>query len=106
MEIDIKVKAPRNFKNARNVPVRIRVGVGAAADQVGALLARRDQKFLCAGIVEQAFLRDSAYYNVDGPGVVALEPADRIETLQTDARIDLDVRAHAHRALHDRLLQG
>ena len=39
---------------------RIGVGVGAAADEVGALLAGRDQQFLGAGIVGQALLREYA----------------------------------------------
>jgi hypothetical protein len=70
------------------------------------LLACGDKKLLRAGIVEQAFLREGADFKVDRPGVVALEPPHRIETFQANARIDFDVRAHAHRALHDRLLQG
>src|ERR1044072_1535781 len=106
MKIDVQIEAPRDLEKATNVPVWIRVGVGAAAEQVGALLARRDKKLLRAGIVEQAFLREYTDFEIDGPCVIALEPAHRVEAFQADARIDFDVRAHAHRALHDRFLQS
>ncbi len=81
------------------------VGVGAAADQVGALLAGRDQQFLGAGIVGQSLLREDADLEVERPGVVALEAAQHVKTLEADARVDLDVGAHELRAREDRLLQ-
>ena len=81
MKIDIAVELPRNREDARNLPVRIAVGIRTAADEVCALFARRDQKLLGARIVEQAFLRKNTDFDVDRPGVVLLEPPDGAETL-------------------------
>ena len=99
-------KRPRDGEDACDVLVRLGVGVGAAADQVGALLARSRQQLLGAGIVGEAFLREDADLQIERPGVVALQAAQHVETLEPDARIDLDVGAHELRAGEDRLLQG
>ena len=105
MEIDIDVETPCEIEDARDLAVRIAVGIGTAADQVGAVFARFDQKLEGAGIVVETFLRKHADFDVDGPGIVALQLADGAKTLQADARIDFDMGAHPRRALHDRLLQ-
>src|SRR3984957_19090891 len=105
MKVDIAVELPCNFENARDLPVRIAVGIRTAADEVGALLARRDEKFLGARIVEQAFLWKHTDFDVDRPGVVLLEPPDGAKAVQPYARVDLDMRAHAHGALQDRPFQ-
>ena len=80
MKVDIAVELPRNREDARDLPVRIAVGIGTAADEVCALFARRDEKLLGARIVEQSFLRKNADFDVDRPGVVLLEPPDGAET--------------------------
>ena len=59
MEVDIEIEALRDREDARDLPVRIGVGIGTAADQVGAALAGLDQQFLGAGIVDQALLRET-----------------------------------------------
>ena len=82
------------------------VGVGAAADDVGTLLAGLDQQFLGAGIVGQAFLREYANFEVERPGVIALEGAYGVKALEPHARVGLDMGAHAGRALDDGFLQG
>ena len=105
MEVDVEIEAASDLEDARDLSVRIAVGIGAAADQVGAGLAGRDQQLLGAGIVEQALLRKHADLQVDRPGVVPLQALNGCEAFQSDARIDLDMRAHARGALHDRLLQ-
>src|SRR6202161_2063918 len=105
MKIDIAVEAPRHREDARNLPMRVAVGIGTAADELCTLLARRDEKLLGARIVEQSFLRKNADFDVDRPGVVLLEPPDGAKPLQTYARVDLDMRAHAHGALQDRPFQ-
>ena len=81
MEIDVEIEAPRDGEDARDLPVRVAVGIGTAADQVGARLASRDQQFLGAGVVEQSLLRKHADLEIDRPGVVALEAADGARSL-------------------------
>ena len=83
--------------------MRVRVGVhiGTAADRLAAVAQRRDQKFLGAGIVGQAFLRKHAERQIDRPGIVALQRLDRLEAAQADARIDFDMGAHPRGAVHD-----
>ena len=105
MKIDIAVELPRYREDTRDLAVRIAVGVGTAADEVGVLLARRDEKLLGAWIVEQAFLRKNADFDIDRPGVVLLEPPDGVEPFEPYARVDLDMGAHAHGALQDGPLQ-
>ncbi len=46
MKVDVEIEARRDREDARDLPVRIGVGVGAAADQVGAALAGFDQQLL------------------------------------------------------------
>ena len=106
MKVDVEIEAARDGEDARNLRRRIGVGVGAAADDVGALLAGLDQQFLGAGIVGQALLREHADLEVERPGVIALEGAYGVEAVEADARVDLDMGAHARRALDDGFLQG
>src|SRR3954465_13075015 len=73
MKIDIEIEAARDFKNAGDLRVRIAVGIGATTDQIGASIARRDEQFVRARIVEQSFLRKHADLQIDCPSVVALE---------------------------------
>ena len=81
------------------------VGIGTTADQIGAVPAGLDQKLVGAGIVEQPFLREDANFEIDRPGIIVFQLLDRIEAAQSDARIDLHMRAHARRALQDRLFE-
>src|SRR5260370_23529074 len=105
MKVDIEVERPRNREDARNLPVRIAVGIRTAADEVCALFARRDEKFLGTRIVEQSFLRENTDLDVDRPGIVLLEPPDSVESFEPDARVDLDMGTHAHGALQNRPFQ-
>src|SRR3954470_23722811 len=77
MKIDVEIEATRDIKDTRDLTMRVAVGVGASADQVRAGIARRDEQFLGAWIVEQPFLRKHADLQIDRPGVVALKAADR-----------------------------
>ena len=70
MEVDIEVEALGDREDARDLLVRLGVGIGTAADQVGAVLAGLDQQLLGARIVEQALLRKDADLKIDRPGVV------------------------------------
>src|SRR4051812_47955693 len=85
--------------------MRVAVGIGTAADQAGAGLAGGNEQLLGARIVEQSLLRKYANLDVDRPGVIALEAADGVKAAQRDARVDLDMRAHARRSLQDRLFE-
>ena len=67
MKVDVEIEAARDIEDARDLRGRIGVGIGAAADDVGALLAGLDQQLLGAGIVGQAFLREHADLQVDAP---------------------------------------
>ena len=83
------------------------VGVVArrGADHLGAALQALDQQLVGAGIVGQAFLRKDADLDVDRPSVVGDQRLHALEAAHADAGIDLDLRAHARRAVHDALLQ-
>ncbi len=85
--------------------MRVAVGVGAAAQQVGAGLQRLTQQGLGTRVVQHALLRKYADLQTDRPGVVGLQALYRAQPGQADLRIDLDVRAHVRGALHDGLFQ-
>ena len=101
MQVDIDVELLRQIEDLFEMRVRIGVHVGTAADRFAAVAQRRDQQFLGAGIVGQAFLRKHADREIDRPGIVALQRLDRLEAAQADARIDLDMGAHPRGAVHD-----
>ena len=92
-------------EDARDMAVRIGVGIWTPADQVRTLLARFDQEFFGARIVEQSFLRKHADFEIDRPSIVVLQSVDRAKAPKSDARVDLDMRAHAHGPLQDRFFQ-
>src|SRR3954468_10985919 len=104
MKVDVEIETARDREDARSLGRRIGVGVGAAADDVGPLLAGRDQQLLGAGIVGQAFLREYADLKVERPGVIALEGAYGVKAVEPHARVGLDMGAHARRALDDGFL--
>ena len=106
MKVDVEIEAARDIEDARGLRGRIGVGIGAAADDVGALLAGLDQQLLGAGIVGQAFLREHADLQVERPCVVALERPQSVKPVEADPRIRLDMGAHARRALDDGFLKG
>src|SRR3954464_14902863 len=106
MKVDVEIEAAPDGEDGRSLRRRIGVGVGAAADDVGPLLAGLDQQFLGAGIVGQAFLREYADLEVERPGVIALEGAYGVKALESYARVGLDMGAHARRTLDDGFLQG
>ena len=81
MKVDVEIEAVRDGEDARSLRRRIGVGVGAAADDVGPLLAGGDQQFLGSGIVGQAFLRENAESRGRRPGVIALEGAYGVKPL-------------------------
>ena len=105
MHVDVDVVVARQFEDAVDLARRIAVDIGRAADHAAAALEPLDQKFVGAGIVEQAFLRKHAKLQVDRPGIFLDQRQHAFEPAQADARIDLDMGAHVRGALQDRLLQ-
>ncbi len=105
VEVDVEVEAAGDGEDARDVLVGVRVGVGAAADQIGAPGAGRHQQLLRARVVDQPLLREDADLQVERPGVLSLQLRHGLEAAQANARVDLDVGAHVHGAVEDRLLQ-
>ena len=105
MEVDIEIEFVGDRKNAGNLIAGLGVGIGTAADQIGTVPAGLDQELVGTGIVEQAFLREDANFEIDRPGIIVFQLLDRIETAQPDARIDLHMRAHARRTLQDRFFE-
>ena len=104
MQVDIDVEFLGEVEQSFDLRIRIGVHIGAAADQIGAVAQRGDQQFLGAGIVGQAFLRKGADREIERPGIIALQRLDRLKAAQADARVDLDMGAHARGAVHDRAL--
>ena len=74
MEVDVAVVAPGQVENAGDLSVRVAVHVGRSAHHLAAGVERRDQHLVAPRIVEQAFLWKTAELDVDGPGIVALQP--------------------------------
>src|SRR3954453_16144892 len=79
MKIDVEIEATRDVKDTRDLTMWVAVSVGASADQVRAGIARGNQQFVRAWIVQQPFLRKHADLKVDCPRVIALELPQRIE---------------------------
>ena len=75
----------------------VRVVVGAAADQVGAASQGLGEQRLRPGRPEDALLGEGAELEVDGGSVLALE-GERLEALEPDDGIDLDVASHGRGA--------
>ena len=105
VEIDIDAKGLRQIEDQPHVFLRLGVGVGATADQIGAALQRRLQQAIGFHLLRQALLGEGADFEVDGEGVVALQLQDGVEGAQAGARIDLDEGAHLVGAMENRLLQ-
>jgi len=91
MEIDVDIEPVGDREDVRDLAVGIAVEIRSAADQVGTAGARRDQQLFGAGIVEKPFLGKDADLQIDRPGVIRLEAADGVESLEADARVDLDM---------------
>ena len=106
VEIDIDVEFPRHLEHPFDLAPRIAVGVGTPADHMGASLQRLDHQFVGTRIVQQAFLREHANFQIDGPGVFVNQRQHRFDALDADDRVDLEMRSDAGRALQDAFLEG
>src|SRR5947209_7942955 len=105
MHVDIDIVVARDRKNAVDLAARIGIDVGDGADRIRAAPQPLDQELFGAGIIGEALLRKDADFEIDSPGIVAREFLDRIETDHLYAGIELDMRAHAHRAVLDAALK-
>src|SRR5271167_4904981 len=101
MHVDFGIEIARDGKYPIDLRARVGVEIRRRADRTRAPTQTRDQQFLGAGIIGKPLLRENAQFDIHGPGVVARELLDRFETDHSDARIDLDMRAHVHGALRD-----
>ena len=99
MHVDFDVELARDREDAVDLAARVGVEIGHGADRSRAAAQALDQQFLGAGIVGEPFLRKHAELEIDRPGIVARELADRFETDHADAGIEFDMGAHAHRAM-------
>ena len=95
----------REFEHAPDLPGMVGVVAGCRADHLGAALEALDQQFVGAGIVGQPLLREDAQLDVDRPLVFVDQRLHAVEAAHADAGIDLDMRAHARRAVLDAILQ-
>ena len=105
MHVDIDVELARDREDAVDLPVRARIRVGRGADHAAAVAQRLDHQLVGAGIVQQPFLRKDADLDVDRPSVFFDQLAYAFEPAQSDAGIDLELRAHMRRAVEDAFLQ-
>ena len=101
-EVDVEVRVDSELARERehdlDVPPRVGVVVGAAADEVGAHLEGATEQRLGARRLEDPLLGERAELQVDGRRVLALEREHHVHAHELDDRIDLDVRAHRGRA--------
>ncbi len=106
VEVDVEVEPAGEVEDAGDLGVGVAVDIGGAADEVAAGFEGGGEHVLAAGIVEEAFLGEGAEFEVDGPGVVALEALQGADAGQADAGVDLDMGADAGGALQDGALEG
>ena len=104
MEVDVDVEAPGEVEDAVDL-ARVPVDIRRSADGIGTFLQRRTRTARSAGIVEQALLREGAQSRRRPPRHSRLQTLSALEAPQAEARVDLDMRADAGRALHERALQ-
>src|SRR5947209_18613044 len=105
MHVDVGVVVARDREDAVDLPAWIGIDIGSRADRLGAAPQARDQQLFRTRIVGEPLLRKDTDFDVDPPGIVARKLLDRIEADQLYSGIELDMRAHAHRAVHDAALQ-
>ena len=67
VDVDVDVELARQLEHAADLPGMIAVVAGCSADQAGAPLQGGDQQLVRPRIVGQAFLREDADLEVDGP---------------------------------------
>src|SRR5579883_3048742 len=105
MHVDIDVVFARDREDPVDLPARIAVDIGNGAECAGTSTQSLDQQLLRTGIVEETLLRKGANLDVDRPCIISGELQDGVETTETDARIDLDVSPHQHRAIENAFFQ-
>src|SRR5262249_53710856 len=105
MDVDVDVELARQLEDAMDLPGFVAVVARRAADHPGAAFEALDQQLVGAGIADQAFLRKYANFDIDRPIIVGDQRLDAFEAAHADAGIDLDLGAHAGRAMLDAVLE-
>ncbi len=105
MHVDLGIEVARDGKDAVDLRARVGVEIGRSPDRPRAAAQAFDQQFLGAGIVGEALLRKHAEFDIDRPGIVPRQLADGVEADHADPGIELDMGAHAHRAVRAAALQ-
>src|SRR3569833_3259780 len=106
VKIDVNIEAVGKVEDTRDLTARIVVGVRTSTDQVRSFFASLGQQFVRALMVQQSFLGKHANLQIDRPGKIMFQPLDGAEAAQADARVDLNMSAHMHRALQNHLIQN
>ena len=97
----------RQIEDLRHMRHRIAVGIGAAAQQIGALAQRGMQQIQRLRLLRQPLLREGAKFEVDHIGIIGAQPRQRVKGPQPGAGIHLDKAAHHQRAMaHGAFQQG
>ena len=104
MEIGIGAERFGKIEDAGDMGGGIRVGIGATADEIGAVLERGADQHLSLGLVGQPFLDESAELDIDQVPVIGAERLQRLPRAEPGTRIDLDEAAHGDDAIEHRLL--
>ena len=105
MDVEVDVEFARQFEDAPDLPRLVGVVARRAAEHLCAAPQTFDQQLLRAGKADQPFLRKHADLDLDRPFVIGDQRLHALEAAHPDAGIDLDLRAHARRAMQDALLE-
>jgi hypothetical protein len=103
VKIEVKIHVHVEFlgqvKNQLHVAVGVRVGVGAAAHQVGSLVQGLAQQVVGGHFLGQTLLGKSTQLDVDGGGVGLAHTPQGRQRAQAGPWVGFDEGAQAHRAL-------
>ena len=105
VEVGNDAELRREPEHDVDLGARVAVVVRAAADEVGALAQRAREQGLRAGHLQDALLGEGAELQIDRRAVLVPKRHERLERLELDDGIDLDVAAHRRRAVAHRHVQ-
>jgi hypothetical protein len=98
MHIDVDIEAPRQLKDAFDLPGMLDIAVGRSTDYACAHFQGLDQGGMC---ICEAPLREDENFEVDCPHILLGELQQGLESFHADGRVDFCVRADARRAVFD-----
>jgi len=105
MHVDVDVELAPELEDALDLRRPVGIVARRAADHLSAALEPLDHQLVGAGIIGQPFLREHADFEVDRPFVFIDQRGYGLEAAHADARVDLDLRAHAGRPVQDAFFQ-